>query len=492
MQFPSKAKTLLVSIFAVSAIGCCFGLLERVGDVGSVAAKARYKQSIEAQEMDELPGLGAAGSGGIEVDTLVVESSGEQAKQADAFVDSIGVNVHLGYTGGIYDNYGGAVKPRLQELGIRHIRDGLKPQRLDVAAKLTDLYDTLGVKALLISNPSRHTAAGALDFVKNRLGAQRVAGIEGVNEPNLFIGGTAWAQMTRNFHRQLFSTFRSDPATSSLPFVTPSLAIFDLQTPVMLGDLSDSSDYGNIHNYLSGRSPETGGWGDNGYGSLTWNFNYVVPAVTGTKPIFATETGYHNARNAQSGHKYTPESVEARYLPRLFLYHFNRGVVRSYTYELFDQGTSLSDPEQNYGLLRVDNTPKPAFHALKNLIALLKDPGTGFTPGSLCYTLSGQTANVHHTLLQKRNGTFYLILWTSAERWQPDAGVETEIPNQTVTLNLATPIVSGNTYLPLNGTNALSIHFNPDQITLSVSDSPLVIELRPGPRFSRKRWAMSM
>ncbi|MGI4894150.1 MAG: hypothetical protein ACRYF3_03435, partial [Janthinobacterium lividum] len=46
-----------------------------------------------------------------------------QAQMADAFVDSIGVATHLTYDGTPYMNYP-LVKQRLQESGIRHLRDG--------------------------------------------------------------------------------------------------------------------------------------------------------------------------------------------------------------------------------------------------------------------------------------------------------------------------------------------------------------------------------
>jgi len=51
--------------------------------------------------------------------------AGEQAQSADSFVDSIGVNVHLPKTGGPYSHYSDSdiIKPRLQELGVRHIRN---------------------------------------------------------------------------------------------------------------------------------------------------------------------------------------------------------------------------------------------------------------------------------------------------------------------------------------------------------------------------------
>ena len=55
-----------------------------------------------------LPGLGA-----------------EQAQSADAFVDTIGIITHLHDTDTAYENFDDVIKPRLAELGIRHIRDGM-------------------------------------------------------------------------------------------------------------------------------------------------------------------------------------------------------------------------------------------------------------------------------------------------------------------------------------------------------------------------------
>lgn len=49
-----------------------------------------------------------------------------QAKKADSVVDSISVNLHLGYDGSPYDAKFSLLKTRLQEMGIRHYRDGLE------------------------------------------------------------------------------------------------------------------------------------------------------------------------------------------------------------------------------------------------------------------------------------------------------------------------------------------------------------------------------
>ncbi|HEX8539002.1 MAG TPA: hypothetical protein VF664_16145, partial [Cystobacter sp.] len=73
----------------------------------------------------------AAGGCGPESleDTAPQETGVEQAavsvtaRSADAFVDSVGVNIHLHYTDKVYAQaYSTIIKPRLQELGIRHVR----------------------------------------------------------------------------------------------------------------------------------------------------------------------------------------------------------------------------------------------------------------------------------------------------------------------------------------------------------------------------------
>jgi len=52
------------------------------------------------------------------------DADAEVARPAHAFVDFVGVNTHLGYSDTTYGDYEGILKPRLLELGVRHIRDG--------------------------------------------------------------------------------------------------------------------------------------------------------------------------------------------------------------------------------------------------------------------------------------------------------------------------------------------------------------------------------
>ena len=204
----------------------------------------------------------------------------------------------------------------------------------------------------------------------------------------------------------------------------------------------------------------------------------MAQPVSGAEPVVSTETGWHNSLTTGSGHKGTPESVVGKYMPRLFLFHFNRGIARTYPYELIDEwANSPSNLEANFGLLRYDGSPKPSFTALKNLITMLKDTGATFSPGSLDYSLSGSTANLHKTLLQKRDGTFYLALWVGTQIWNPDTQVETSATPQAITLSVPAGITNAATVVPNDGTNWSAAPISAGNINLSVGDKVILVRL---------------
>ncbi|MGQ9873071.1 hypothetical protein [Leptodesmis sp.] len=106
---------------------------------------------------------------------------------------------------------------------------------------------------------------------------------------------------------------------------------------------------------------------------------------------------------------------------------------------------------------------------------LLNDTHTTFTPGSLSYSFSGNVQNIHHTLLQKSNGDFYLALWSEVPSTDQNYA-------QTVTLNLTTPISQATTYLPNQSTTPIAQYTAPNQLTLTIPDHPLLVQLTPATR----------
>ena len=403
-----------------------------------------------------------------------VSAAPETARSADDFVDSIGVNTHLFYDNSVYyQKYNEIIKPKLLELGIRHIRDSGTRNLNGYLARLKELK-TLGIRSTLVFDPRNTTPQGAVALVKE-LGEDVVEAAQGPNEYDLS-GDSNWVNTLRTYQQQLYQAIKGDSATSSLPVYSPTLTTDGAYNSV--GDLSSFVDYAAMNNYYSGRNPGTPGWGDNGYGSLGWNVQ-LAQKDSGSKPMITTETGYHNTVNTTDGHKGVPEDIAGKYVPRLCLEQFNYGISRTLIYEFISAYNDPNSLYTNFGLLHNDGSEKPAFAALKNLIRLVNDPGSNFTPGALNYTLSGDTTKIHHTLLQKRDGTFYLILWQEVSGFDVDAKQYLNISNQQVTLNLNQPIAQATIYLPNNSTASVEQDTNPNQINLNVPDYPIVVKLQP-------------
>ena len=400
------------------------------------------------------------------------QAAPENARSADEFVDSIGVNTHLYYDSSVYyQKYDSLIKPKLQQLGVRHIRDGVTRNLNGYMDRLKELA-TLGIRSTLICDPRDITPQAAVSLVKE-LGTNVVEAVQGPNEYNLSGDGN-WVNNLRNYQQQLYTAINNDSVTQNVQVYGPSLSGGAAYSAI--GDLSAYVDYGTMNNYFSGRNPGNGGWGDDGYGSLDWNVRTAKKASV-SKQIITTETGYHSVVSTNDGHRGVPEDVSGKYTPRLLLEQFNYGIPRTFIYELINVSYDPNSLYNNFGLLRDDGSEKPAFVAVKNLIGLLKDPGSTFTPGSLDYVLGGSTANIHHTLLQKRDGRFYLILWKEVASFNVDTKQTINVSSQKVSLTLNTAIAKATIYIPNDSSNWTSQQTYPKTLDIDVSDRPVVIEL---------------
>lgn len=390
------------------------------------------------------------------------------ARSADAFVDTIGVNTHLDYSGGPYERFDDSVKPKLQELGVRHIRDGVHAQP-ELINKLTQLSQ-LGIRSLLVFN---NEMSEVLNIVKAASGSVEM--VEGPNETDLEVSGFSYngqkfPEATRAYQQDLYTAIKNDSATNYLQVVLPSMGWGE--NAQKLGYV-DAGDYCNMHSFPNiGARPTH---------DIDWYFIPHARTICGSsKPIIVTETGYHNAVAADYG---ISEQASSKYLPRLLLENFNRNITRTYLYELIDQGVEV-DRQARFGLLRNDGSPKPAFTAIRNLISLLSERGANFTPGSLDYSLSGANDELHSTLLQKSSGEFYLILWQDAESWNDPEEKDIPVANREITVNLNTSISKAEVYEPKNSTASTST-YNANsgdrltKLTVSVPDHPLIIKLTP-------------
>lgn len=380
-----------------------------------------------------------------------------QARSAESFIDSIGVNTHLGYPA-YRDNYDSIIKPKLQALGVRHIREPL-PHADSGMPVILSRYSQLahpsgGAKPISISfissksalssaNPgndcflpniktivqggnipnlscNQHSARGA------PVSAIPISGISNLNEPDhcpsYSCGGHSntdpnspfywwtkslennpnWPSDTLNTAQLIHTKIRNDSATSSLPILAPSLVWLPYYGDVNYPNGSSTlwQHMQPLRQYVN-RS-DTHPYCQlrsiaNCYQSLVQPFQNFFTGI----PAQATETGHSTADYS--------EKVQAKYATSIFFDFFARGVERTYYYELFDDVSSVpSNPTiNNYGLVNEDGREKIVYGWLKNTIALLTDQS--WSPQLLEMNMN-LPSSVRYLLLQKTDGSFWLAL----------------------------------------------------------------------------------
>jgi hypothetical protein len=358
-----------------------------------------------------------------------VSAASVASRPADDLPDSIGVNIHIWPQEGPYYQHWPETIQIIRDMGIRQVRD-----HITEIARFNQLVDQTGVKVDGIvqytTGPQRNLDdLSRIDTLLND--ATRLHGLSWLESPNEWnwSGDPDWDTNLRAWVQQTRIRRDAIPALANIPMIAPSLAGPDFLT---VADLNSSIDIGNMHAYTHGHEPTF---------SLS-NFIRDARYLSQDKPIFATEFGLRNSIN-QSGATYwnhpITERGAAKYIPRTFLEYLNTGIVaKGFVYDLIDDADdpSLTYGEAHYGLLRNDLSYKPAGIAVKNMIALMSDPGPAFTPASLDYALSGGGPLLHSTLFQKRDGRFFLALWQDAISFDDNALVDIDVPTVPVTLTL--------------------------------------------------------
>jgi hypothetical protein len=143
-----------------------------------------------------------------------------------------------------------------------------------------------------------------------------------------------------------------------------------------------------------------------------------------TRPGVFTEAGYHNALAAPAYHRPVSDAAAAVYLPRLLVTAFGAGVRRTFLYELIDSKpeAGLADPEQHFGLVRNDLSPKPAFGAVQTLIAAVRSsPGAPASPLPSWKLEMPEDADVERLALRRRDGSLIIAIWRRASVWDAEA-----------------------------------------------------------------------
>jgi hypothetical protein len=171
---------------------------------------------------------------------------------------------------------------------------------------------------------------------------------------------------------------------------------------------------------------------------------------------------------------------------------FNAGLERSFLYSI--------NSHLNYNI-RDGAKLLPTGQAVADLIALTEDRGPAFKTGQLDYSLSIDSGmstrddrdlrndEIHHTLLQKRDGRFLLILWADKDSHNGDTKSEAAtltLPMGAAKVRLFKPVSNGTKAVSTLGAVAAG---GKVRLTgaVAIPDHPLIIELTPRPRRARQK-----
>ena len=404
-----------------------------------------------------------------------------KAVMSNLAADAVGVNTHLNYGKTLYaTRYEDIIKPRLIELGVKHIRDHFGNE--SVNARYVELAHKYGIKLLLI-NPENGTGLQqGRDEVKRLNGIDSAKPVVDLIEPaNESDNGwkSNWTRLC-TYLTEYYKVFKGDKATASIPLLGPSFANTK-NAAIELGKAcataGDNFEIGNLHAYsgLYPESPLAGGWGI--------SFDKAIEgyrAISQNKPMMESESGYKMDEGAR-GHPAVSQRAAAKYAPRIVLGRLSKGVSRLYFYQLINA-------TEDFGMLNDDGSPRLQFTSLKNFIHLMADEGKSFKPGELKYSLTGDTTTIHQMLFQKRNGKYMLLVWQgvngSDKGTKRNDYTDIENPDRKLTLNLPRKAKTVNIYRPSfdsmpdgNGVNPIETLKNQSAINLSVPDHILVIEI---------------
>lgn len=351
------------------------------------------------------------------------------------FADSVGVNIHEFYPDTAYLDKA-RLKGFLVELGVKHVRDGVRLDREDYVTEYPSARDiaAAGIKFLWITGRPGEppSAAEAIDVLTDpqRLGGTTEA-LEGPNEydefrqPNAAGKDPLWAAALYYFMNDRYRAFKNDARFSAMPFWGPSFRSGGGRDEYAgMPGSGQSMDAPNSHGYPGGQPPE---------GPVAADINTYYNAFGQRKPA-VTETGYHTATNIRSGHYGVSERAQSIYTARTLLTAFEAGAPRTYLYQLLDQKPepALSNMEEHFGLVAVEGTggdpfawtlrKKAAFETVKEILDITRDTGADARPPTLDYSLSGAPAGLKQVLLSRSGGVVDLVLWKPDAVYSPTAG----------------------------------------------------------------------
>ncbi|MCD7974040.1 MAG: glycosyl hydrolase [Candidatus Azobacteroides sp.] len=415
-----------------------------------------------------------------------------QAVSADEFLSSMGACSSVSRRGEKLDE----TIENMKYTGLRWLRVGYEDNApVEDFIRLNKETGTLLSYGLL----SGHADVDRLVREAKQLAeAGALLALEGSNEPNNWTityqgeeggGKLSWMAVAK-LHRDMYEAVKSDPVLKDYPVwatcengaQTDNVGLQFLTIPEDANTLMPAgttyADYANCHNYIS--HPSWPGLHDNqtwlssspgpdcpvdglysNYG-LTWlkQFPGYTPEELETLPRVTTETGY--GINEKEG---VTEEIQARLYLNLYLSQFKRGW--KYTAMYFLKGRANEPEHESYAFYTLDNKPKQAAHYLHNFTSVLADQKANNNPGKLAYYIPEQPETTHDLLVQKSDGSFFLVLW--GERF---AGGKDNI-----LVKLDKKYKKIQVYDPTQGTAPIEELKDKNEVSLTLTNHPVILKL---------------
>jgi len=383
-----------------------------------------------------------------------------QPVRAAQFLGSIGVNVHVEYTDGAYANASNVIAD-LAYLGINQVRDA----NLNPANQGQSAYGALAAAGITFDlivgggRPLAESMASIDAFVQAHPGA--VEAVEGPNEVNnwpITYNGLSGVPAYSAFQSALDAAVKGDSLLSGA-FVYGLTGSYSVVS---------GFDFANDHPYASnGAQP---------YAAMASGVG-AYAAQTGNVPFVITEDGYSTLA-APGG---VDQLTQAKETLNMLFDAQKLGASKLFLYQLLDAyapGTKAG--RDQFGLFNYDNSPKTVATAIHNLTAILADPSAtavSFQTGTLNYSISNLPSAGSSLLFQKSNGAFDLVLWAEPPIWDATSSTELTVAPTQTTVALGGTFQEVKVFDPLSGTTPILDLHDVSQVTVALTDHPLVIEV---------------
>jgi hypothetical protein len=387
---------------------------------------------------------------------------------SDLFTDSVGVNVHIGSEP--YASNFDRFHHLLATSGIRHLRDELRPG--NDLARWRALSERSNILFNILVSPATNTVPEMMAYL-DALGIERVSAMEGQNEGDspwfmsLPLAKPGWSNVVVAYQREVHQALRGRYTAEQLPLLSPSVLNWKPADVALLRPANQYSDAVAIHSYVQkGQEPET----TDDYAAVTWYLQNMRDAFKPGAPALVTECGYCNV--VKPGSASVGEAASGIYLPRLLLNNFRAGILRTFLYEFWDGGTDPNEGEHHWGLVRNDGTPKPGYHAVRNLLTALE--GTRRAGDDQPLRVASRSLEIKHLAFQHAQGQPVLAVWRAVRCWDvakaEDIAVTTEPVDIAVEGRISSlllnrpndgsqwqrvPVTDGHATIPLDGRVAI-------------------------------------